>query len=68
MKTYTMLYEDHNGESHSKTLHFHNDIIAMIEAPMFAIRYRCWLLMDECHNCITRFMPTWGDAQVVNNI
>ena len=68
MQEYTMLYEDANGESHSKILHFHNDLIAMIEAPMYAIGYRCWLLMDKHHNGITRFMPAWGDTQIVNNI
>ena len=70
MKTYTMLYEDRHGESHSQILDYQNDIVAMIQAPMtaLALGYKCWLLMDEYQNCITRFMPTWGDTQIVNNI
>lgn len=68
MKTYTMFYGYNDGTTGSKTLHFDNDLIAMIEAPMHAINYDYWMLLDERHNGITRFMPTWGDTQVTNNL
>ena len=68
MQEYTLLYGYNDGRSDSKTLHFHNDLIAMIEAPMFAIGYDHWLLMDAHHNAITRYMPMWGDTKIVNNI
>ena len=66
--TYTLLYGYNDGGSDAKTLHFRNDFIAMIEAPMFAVHYDHWLLMDENHNCVCRYMPTWGDTKIVNSI
>ena len=71
MKKYTMLYGYNNGETGHKTLHFLNDLVAMIEAPMHAAScgYDYWMLTSEdCSQYITRYMPTWGDTQVVNNI
>ena len=69
MKTYTMLYGYNDGRTDSKILHFHNDLVAMIEAPMFALGYDYWMLTTEdCSEYITRFMPIWGDTQIVNNI
>lgn len=68
MKTYTLLYGFNDGRSDSKTLRFHNDFVAMVEVPMFAVNYDHWLLMDERHNGIVRYMPMWGDTQIVNSI
>ena len=68
MKTYTLLYGFNDGRDGHKTLHFRNDLVAMIEAPMFAVNYDYWLLMDENHSCVVRYMPSWGDTQIVNNI
>lgn len=68
MKKYTMRYGYNDGRTDSKTLHFHNNLVAMIEAPMHAIGYDYWLLVDEHENAITRFMPSWGDTQTVNSL